>query len=389
MDDAGALEAALSGPDGERQRQALAGIPGRARTALLRQAMQAPTRHPLLLGTLLAQQPRPVRATAGVKDGAVAALVGALGGRSPRTRQAAERALIHGNVPLAAGKAALRRWMMDPRPAVRRAASRVAGFGFAHASDDVALIEQLLLDPTLFQHSVEAAAGMIPRFVGVLMRIVAEDRADAWRRLGYALDYLPQLRERILGILAARDRPPTAAELRALRGTTDGCGPAIDVYRRALASPDPAASGEACAALINLKQIVDLPAEEHQALVNSPLPHVRANTLRCARMLRTNPPMTWALFLNELRSRSAQMRASAAEVIARRFREAPPEVIAALERLMKKDRNSVVRMWAAHAFAHVGPKDDRPTALAVLETGLHGRAATRKAAQSGLDCLRG
>jgi HEAT repeat protein len=402
MAEARKLEQALRGPDEEARRQALATIGGDPpeRRDWLRLAMGEPWDCAVLLGLLLGGQPRGL-AVDEILAAASAALGEALGGRSPRQRHAAERALIHGNLPLKPALAALGRWMTDPRPAVRRAASHAAGAWGGYASDDLGLIDRLVLDPELFPRGVEAAAALVPRFVSLLMRILAAPRrrpsrrrwragqVDAWRQLGHALGYLPQLRERILKVLAENGRPSSADELRALRGTTDGCGPAIAIYLRALASADEAASNEACSALLKLQQIVDLPADEHHALVNSPILHVRANTLRCASMLRTDPPVTWGLFLNGLRDRSPEVRKATAETIARRFRDVPAELVTALARVMHRDRNGAVRMAAAHAFGHVGPPADRAAAIALLKGGLRAPERTRRVARAALDCLGG
>jgi HEAT repeat protein len=361
----------------------------------LRLALGDPWGCPVLLGLLLDGHPRGETAKQLI-DAAVSALGEAVGSQSPRVRRAAARALRHGNIPKRAASRALDRWLTDPRRPVRRAAASAAGMG--HSTDDLAVIDHLLLDPTLFFHAVDATAGLIPRFVSLLMRILAAARrkpsskqraggaTDAWRRLGHAFAHLPQLRERTLELLARHQRPPTADELRVLRGTTDGCGPAIEVYRRALASPDEAASTQACMALLALKQIVDMPIDEHRALLESPLAHVRANTISCASILRTDPPATWKVFLRGFRDRSPLVRSAAAETLPKRFRQVPEELTSALERLMRKDRNGSVRISAAHALAHLGP--ERDAAVAALKAGATSRhKPTREKARRALACL--
>ena len=159
---------------------------------------------------------------------------------------------------------------------------------------------------------------------------------------------------------------------------------------RAIGDPDKRVSDEAFRALRALNRIIDIARAELEAMLESGLPHVRANAVRCLPFARTDPPGTWESFLRALDDPAAEVQSAAAETLRHRFREVPPEVLERLGRLARSPSATEVRMTAAHSVAHLAKGDDAAVrrAMASLVVGLRARdAKVRLVASYALSCL--
>jgi hypothetical protein len=72
---------------------------------------------------------------------------------------------------------------------------------------------------------------------------------------------------------------------------------------RAIGDPEKRVSDDAFRALRGLNRIIDIVRAELQAMLESRLPHVRANAVRCLPFARTDPPSSWESFLRALDDR--------------------------------------------------------------------------------------
>jgi len=127
-----------------------------------------------------------------------------------------------------------------------------------------------------------------------------------------------------------------------------------------------------------------------RGMLESRLPHVRANTVRCLPFARTNPPSTWEPFLRALDDPAVEVQSAAAEVLRHSFQEVPGELLARLGRLAQLRSATEVRMTAAHSMAHLarGDADAVGEAIASLVVGLRARdAKVRIVASHALSCL--
>jgi HEAT repeat protein len=372
-----------------------------ARVALL--AVHNTAWSPLLLGSLLALETGAGLDAASVERVAVETLARTLGGRSVARRRAARIALVHGNVPLAAAQPILERLARDQRVTVRAAVGDVFSWGTRLETSDVALVEQMLRDPWLRGVGATTAAHLFRRLVAAIVATVPlpagktisktiprDGRSTTVDALAEGLRALPDLGSSLVGALASREPGVRAAAVRSLGSMGAAASEATPALIRALGDRDTRVSDDACRALRASTRIIDVGVAELRALLESRLPHVRANAIRCLPFARTNPPNTWEPFLRALADPAADVQSAAAETLRHWFRDVPSEVLARLGRLARPRSATEVRMTAAHSVAHLAKGDSATIgeAVASLVAGLHARdAKVRIIASYALSCL--
>jgi HEAT repeat protein len=358
---------------------------------------------PLVLGSLLALETGAALDATSLERVAVETLAGALGGRSAAHRRAAEIALVHGNVPLAAAQPILERLARDRRVAVRAAVGAVFSWGSGLDTSDVALAEQMLRDPWLRGVGAVTAAHLLRRLLASIAaavvlpagkttsrRIPPDGRHTNVHALVQGLRALPELGSSLVGALASREPGVRAAAIRGLGSMGAATSKATPALVRAIGDPETTVSDDAFRALRALKRVIDVGGAELRAMLESRLPHVRANAVRCLPFARTDPPSTWEPFLRALDDPAAEVQSAAAETLRHSFREVPDEVLARLGRLARSRSATEVRMTAAHSLAHLARADAGSVqkAVASLVVGLHARdAKVRIVASHGLSCL--
>ena len=125
-------------------------------------------------------------------------------------------------------------------------------------------------------------------------------------------------------------------------------------------------------------------------MLESKLPHVRANAVRCLPFTRTDPPGTWEPFLRALDDPAVGVQSAVAETLRHWFKQVPGELLGRLTRLARSRSLSEVRMTAAHSVAHLAGSDATALAdaIASLVAGLRARdAKVRIVASYALSCL--
>jgi HEAT repeat protein len=358
---------------------------------------------PLLLGSLLALEAGTALDAASLERVAVETLARTLGGRSAARRRAAWTALVHGNVSLAVAQPILERLARDPRARVRAAVGAVFSWGTPLETSDVALVEQMLGDPWLRGVGALTAANLLRRLLAAITATVAlpagktlsrkrprDGRHTTVHALVQGLGALPGLGSSLVAALASREPGVRAAAIRGLGSIGAATSKATPALIRAIGDPDNRVSDDAFRALRALDRIIDVARAELQAMLESPLPHVRANAVRCLPFARTDPPSTWDSFLRALDDPAAEVQSAAAEALRHRFREVPAEVLARLGRLARSRSATELRMTAAHSVAHLAKGDDDAVekAIASLVVGLRARdAKVRLVASYAMSCL--
>jgi HEAT repeat protein len=370
-----------------------------ARDALL--AVHNTASSPLLLGSLLALETGTALEAASLERVAVETLARALGGRNLARRRAARLALTHGNVSLAAAQPILEQLARDPRLAVRAAVGNVFCWGTRMETSDVGLVEEMLRDPWLRGVGATTAGHLLRRLLVAITNAVGlpagrtisksippEGKSTTVNSLAGGLRDLPALGSSLIRELASRDPRVRAAAVRGLESIGAATSAATPALVRALGDRDARVSDDAFRALRALKRVVDVEGSQMQAMLESRLPHVRANAIRFLPFARTDPPGTWDAFLRGLEDRAAEVQSAAAEALRHRFREVPPEVLARLHRLGRS--RTTVGMTAAHSVAHLAKGDVAAVreAIASLGAGLRARdVEVRRMAAHGLGCL--
>jgi HEAT repeat protein len=402
--DVGRLERELRSAEAHVKTRALRKI-GRlspdARAALF--AVHNTAWSPLLLGSLLALETGTALEAASIERVAVETLARALGGRNVARRRAARIALVHGNVSLAAAQPILERLARDRRVAVRAAVGDVFSWGTRLETSDIALVEEMLRDPWLRGVGATTAAHLFRRLLAAITGAVALPagktisksippigRSATVHALAEGLRALPDLGSGLVGAVASRDPGVRAAAVRGLDSMGAATSNATPALVRALADRDTRVSDDAFRALRALKRSIDVSGSELQAMLESRLPHVRANAVRFLPFARTNPPSTWEPFLRALDDPAVEVKSATAETLRHSFHEVPDELLARLGRLARSRPVTAVRMTAAHSVAHLAKGDGAAVrdAIASLVVGLRARdAKVRILASYALSCL--
>jgi hypothetical protein len=366
----------------------LFGLPPRERARLLEAA--ARWWRPLLLGTLWAQEAGRSVDAASVKTVAVETLALALGGRDRQRREAARRALVHGNVSLEPAVPLLERWSRDPRRIVREAVGDVVRGWVPEAlipTADVAWVERHLADPALESLGVQAAAVLVRRLVAGILQAGARRRGvDKPWFLSSALGQLPALIAQVTRALGSTKVHVRADAARALGATqpTDVSGRMRALVRN-LGDRESHVSDAATFALGRMGPAIPLREEALRSRLRHKLPHVRANALRCLPYAWGTLAARWEAFTRALADPEALVRIAAARTLVG-FRELPETMVAILLRCARGGSPMLLRVAAAHALGH--RPGTRDLALAMLKGGLGARTAeVRKEAARALQCF--
>jgi hypothetical protein len=325
-----------------------------------------------------------------------------LGERSRWRRNAARRALIHGNLRLAPARPLLTQLAIDPRAAVRRAVAEIcsdSAWGGGLRTSDIELIERLMADPLLREVGVGEACSLVRRLLAMLRPTLAWPnvatppktiprgrlRSTVAHYIGLALDGLPALAAD-LGQAIDESAATASASTRALASLAQAAAAAVPRLWSALSDPDASHSYQAFLGLRSLRQVIVAPGGQLAALLGHALPHVRANAVRCLPFAQTAPPSGWDRFERALGDPADEVRAAALQTLRHSFRELPPGIEALVLALASKRKSSTLRMEAVHSMAHL-PRH-RAKALRMLVSGLRARdGEVRRLATSALDCF--